>query len=298
MYHLVHNPTAGRGRVSDALPRVQQFFAAQGLPLTVLPSVDRAESARLVAALPSDARILVLGGDGTLNGVVQSSVHTERVLGILPSGSADDFSFALGLDRFDLESALEVVRAGFVRTVDTGSVNGVRFINAFGSGFDADVNAQREAFPRWVRGTNAYLLSVFVTLARLRNVPVLVQVDGQTVHDGPALLVSVQNGPRTGGSFMFSPEACVDDGLFDVVIAGRLGRLGTVRVLPKVFTGKHLLDPRVSLFRGSQVRVSWAEPREAHLEGEMQARTSVFDAQLHAGSLKVFAPRNAELSAS
>jgi diacylglycerol kinase (ATP) len=106
--------------------------------------------------------------------------------------------------------------------------------------------------------------------------------------------VSVQNGPRTGGSFLFSPEAQVDDGLFDVVIAGRLGRLETLQVLPKVFTGKHLLDPRVSLFRGSQVRVEWQEPRQAHLEGELQQVAALFDARLQPRSLRVFAPACAE----
>jgi diacylglycerol kinase (ATP) len=290
LYYLVQNPSAGRGRVPDATSRVERFFAAHGLPLTVLPATSREESAQRLAALPPDARILSLGGDGTLNGVLQSSVNTERVVGILPTGSADDFSFALGLDRFDLDAALEVVRAGSIRRVDTGLVNGIHFINAFGSGFDADVNAQREAFPRWVKGTGAYLLSVFVTLARLRNVPVSVQVDGCTVHEGPALLVSVQNGPRTGGSFLFSPEASVDDGLFDVVVAGRLSRLGTVQVLPRVFNGSHLLDPRVGLFRGSRVRVEWLQARRAHLEGEVQPLSSVFEAQLLPRSLKVFAP--------
>jgi diacylglycerol kinase (ATP) len=117
-----------------------------------------------------------------------------------------------------------------------------------------------------------------------------VTLDGQKVFDDPALLVSVQNGPRTGGSFLFSPTAQVDDGLLDVVIAGNFGRLGTLGILPKVLKGTHVRHPKVNILRGKTVRLEWSKARPGHMEGELLGAATTFDISIQAASLKVLAP--------
>lgn len=114
-------------------------------------------------------------------------------------------------------------------------------------------------------------------------------VDGALVHDGPCLLVTSQNGPRSGGSFVFAPEARPDDGMLDVVIAGKVGRLGALGLLPKVMQAKHLTHPAVQLRRGRNVRVEWSEPRPAHADGELLATDAAYEVALHPRALPVLA---------
>ncbi len=290
MHYLVINPAAGRGRAAALLPEVERFFASEGLPITVLRTRRPKHATALVAALPQEARVLALGGDGTLHEVAAACVHTKRTVGVLPAGSGDDFAFALGIPRHELESALKTVRQGRVRQVDTGLVNGEVFLNAFGVGFDADVAYGVRHAPKLLRERIAYLYTILATLSRLRSLAVQVTVDGQLVFQGPSLLVSVQNGPRTGGSFLFAPQAKPDDGLLDIVVAGRFGRLGTLGILPRVMKGTHVGHAKISLFQGRSLHIHWETPRPGHMEGELLEPSRDFHIELRPRSLRVFAP--------
>jgi diacylglycerol kinase (ATP) len=137
---------------------------------------------------------------------------------------------------------------------------------------------------------NAYFYSIFATLSKLESVPVKVTLDGQQVFDGPSLLVSIQNGPRTGGSFLFAPDAKVDDGLLDIVIAGNFGRLGTLGILPKVLKGTHVGHPKIKILRGKEIRLEWSRARPGHMEGEFLEPATIFDIKIQSASLNIFAP--------
>ena len=254
--YLIVNPVAGRGRARARLPEVERFFEDLGLPLEVFTTLAPGHARRLTRALPPDASVLVLGGDGTLHEVAGACVGTGRTLGVLPAGSGDDFAFALGIPRHDLGAALEVVRRGRVRAVDTGVVTsgeraeGEVFLNAFGVGFDADVAHGVARAPRPLRERSAYLYTIVATLSRLRAQPVEVVLDARPVFAGPALLVSSHNGPRTGGSFLFA----------------------------------------TTYFISASSTVRWAAPRPGHMEGELLEPSRTFRAELVPRSLRVFAP--------
>ena len=151
MHYLIVNPVAGQGRALAKLSAVEQFFAEARLPLTTLHTQHPTHATELVRALPEDARVLSLGGDGTLHEIAAACVHTRRVVGIVPGGSGDDLAYALGIPRDDLTTALNIVKAGHVGKVDTGCVNGETFINAFGVGFDADVAYRVRHAPGFLR---------------------------------------------------------------------------------------------------------------------------------------------------
>jgi diacylglycerol kinase (ATP) len=290
MYYLIFNPNAGRGRSRALLGQAQSFFTQHQLPLTVLTTTHSKHATELVCSLPLNAIVLSLGGDGTLHEVVNGCVYTGRTVGILPAGSGDDFAFALGLERNSITQALNVIKQGKIKTVDTANVNGETFINAFGVGFDADVGYGIYTAPKFLKERNAYFYSIFATLRKLESIPVNVMIDNKQVFNGPSLLVSTQNGPRTGGSFLFAPEAKPDDGLLDVVIAGDFGRLGTLGILPKVLKGTHVGHPKIKILRGKEVRLEWARPRPGHMEGELLEPATHFDVKVQAASLNVFAP--------
>ena len=290
MYYLIVNPVAGRGRAQKVLETVRQFFEREGLALEVLLTKAQGHATDLVKALPEDAQVLSLGGDGTLHEIAAACVYTERIVGILPAGSGDDLAFALGINRHGVHTALEIIKRGKIRKIDTGSVNSQTFINSFGVGFDADVAYAVRTAPKPLREQSAYLYAILTTLSKLKTISVKVEIDEQLVFQGPALLVSTQNGPRTGGSFLFAPDAKPDDGVFEVLVAGEFGRLGTLGILPKVMKGTHLGHPKVFAFRGKNIKLSWEKARPGHMEGELLALTDTFDIQVKSKSLWVFTP--------
>ena len=138
-----------------------------------------------------------------------------------------------------------------------------------------------------MRERTAYLYGVLKTLRRLQTPQVTVEVDGYLFYKGPALLVSTQNGPRTGGSFLFAPHADVGDGRLDLVIATDVWRGEVMGLLPQVMRGTHLTHPKVLHTSGEHFRLRWAQPRLGHMEGEGLEATDVFEIQVKPQALRV-----------
>lgn len=290
MLYLIYNPAAGRGRAPDALREALSHLDAANAAYQVVTTSGPGDATALAAAAPASATVVAVGGDGTVHEVVKGLLArggTPQPLGVLPVGSGDDFAFALGIDRYDMRAAVARMLANQPVRVDVARVGGESVVNALGVGFDAEVAHRLARAPRFLKGLAAYLYAVLVSLGRSHPVPVVVTVDGVEVYRGRSLLTSVQNGPRTGGSFLFAPAARPDDGLLDVVVAGDVGLFGTLRLLPKVMRGRHLGDPAVHVFRGRHVHVRWESERYAHADGESLGRGHTFDVTIDEGALIV-----------
>lgn len=293
MLHLIVNPSAGRGRGLPHLDAIVRQLEDGGARVDVHTTATCAAAADVVARLPADATAVAVGGDGTVHAVLRACVARDVRLGVLPFGSGDDFAHALGLDRHDPASAVRVLLAGRERRIDVGEVNGEPFVNAFGTGFDADVARRVLAAPAYLSGLGRYLHGVVSALRDFRLADVdlaLVTPAGDRVaFAGPALLVAVQNGPRTGGSFRFAPGATPDDGVLDVVVAGRFGRVGTLAILPRVVRGRHLDHPQVHRYAATSVDVTWSAPVAGHAEGEPLGPATTYRVRLRPGALRVVA---------
>jgi YegS/Rv2252/BmrU family lipid kinase len=290
MIYLIYNPVAGRGRARRARGSVLDLLTAAGLPTEVLTTEGPGHATHLTQNLPEDAKVICLGGDGTIHEVASACTGTERTLGALPVGSGDDFAFALGLGHHDLSRAVQVIKRGKVRSIDTGLVNGEVFVNAIGVGFDAEVTANAQHAPGFLKGHLAYLYAVLATLHALELTTVEASVDGTTVYQGPSLLTSIHNGPRIGGGFLFAPNAELDDDRLEVLIATDFDRLGTLAILPRVLRGTHLNHPKVRLFRGREIALRWSAAKQVHVDGELLEPQAEFSIRLRPASLKVFSP--------
>lgn len=292
--HLIFNPVAGKGRSLRALGQIERFLSEHGLPYRLLTTEAEGHATALAGNTPPGSTVVVLGGDGTVHEVVKGILNGDperlsngRRLGVIPVGSGDDFAFSLGIPRNDLGGALRRLLEPKVTLVDVGFVDGEPFANSTGVGFDAEAAYRVRTSPKFIRGLAAYLYGTLSALGAFRPVSVRVVVDGAEVYRGPSLLVSLQNGPRGGGSFMFAPEARNDDGMLDVLVAGEFSRLGAIGILPRVMKGGHLTDPRVHLFRGSEVQLNWEKPQRGHADGEPLGPRRCYNAVLRAGVLEV-----------
>lgn len=316
MLHLIFNPVAGRGRAPAALATACGLLDAAGVGYQLYTSNAPGHATELAAATPPGAVVVAVGGDGTVHevvrGLVRGSGHGgsghggsghdgsghdgagaeggRKTLGVLPVGSGDDFAFAIGLERHDMRAAVARLITQRPVAVDLGWVNGEPFVNALGVGFDAEVAFSLQRAPTFLKGVAAYLYAVLVSLGRSRPAQVRVRVDDEKVFEGRSLLVAIQNGPRTGGSFLFAPSARNDDGQLDVVIAGDLTLPGTLALLPRVMRGAHLGHPKVQVLSGTSIEVDWAQPRHAHTEGEPLGAATRHQVFVQPGGLRVLGP--------
>jgi len=297
---LIVNTTAGKGYAGRVLPEAQKYLAHYGVNYDLVHTKASGQGVELAqeAALAGYERVVAMGGDGTTDEVVNGLLLAaeqghEAVLGVIPVGSGNDFSYAVGIPG-DLEGACQRLAQGRIRTVDVirATVDGEPriFDNSVGLGFDADVALETRKMKR-VRGFLMYLWGVFRVLATNGRwpYPMRITVDGQPLPHQAVTLITVANGPRAGGGFYLTPDAQPDDGLLDVCVADRLGRLGILQLLPHAMRGTHVDKKPVTMLQARHVLIEGERGLPGHVDGEVlctQGRRIEFE--ILPGRLKVW----------
>lgn len=286
--HLVLNPAAGRGGAEARRARIAQFFEERGVEPIWHVTEGPGHAGRVVRGLPDGSLAVAVGGDGTVHEVAAACVGRDRVLGVLPAGSGNDYVKALGVGT-DLDRALELLVAGGVRAVDAGEVNGVLFNNGLGIGFDAEVAAGVAVAPAYLGGPGRYVWSVAQLLWGFKCHEAVLRVDGRVIET-ETILVAAALGTTYGAMFRLAPAAKLDDGLFDVIWSEKVSRGEVLRLVPAALKGTLLEHPKVHMARAREVEVELAEEVPAHVDGEMLDLTRVFRAKVLPGVLRVVAP--------
>jgi diacylglycerol kinase family enzyme len=234
------------------------------------------ETLALKAASDGYAIVAAAGGDGTVHEVANGILRAARpdvALAVLPVGSANDYAHSLGLDG---NWWVDFDRVTGFRSVDVGTVRGSDgrerfFVNGLGLGFNGAVTLESERI-RWLRGVFLYCLALLRALYRHFSCPqMVVTIDGNA-RQTPTLALTVAIGRREG-NFVLAPRAVIDDGLFDYLHAGRIGRAELLRYVPGMITGNLPTDhPALWTGRCRQVQVHSEAPLTVHLDGEIFSR--------------------------
>jgi diacylglycerol kinase (ATP) len=233
------------------------------------------EATRLAQAAAEEGyeAIVAAGGDGTVSEVVNGLILAAgdgptRPLGVLPIGTGNDFSDMLAIPR-DLSAAVAVISAGKTRQVDAGRVNDRYFNNNCALAMEPMVTIENIKMRR-ISGKLRYVAALAKALLKLQAWHMRIHWDGGE-YEGPIILLSVCNGPRTGGLFYMSPEARVDDGLFDFVLAPDMSRLKILSILPRLFNGSHIKHPLITHHRTPKLTVESDPGTPIHADGEVIA---------------------------
>jgi YegS/Rv2252/BmrU family lipid kinase len=286
---VIVNPAAGRGRVGRLSGAILKAAREQGARAFLTEGPGHATE--IAREAPEGARVVAVGGDGTVHEVLKGLAGTGKVLGVVPIGSGNDFARMLGLRGLPWRKALEHALFAPEEAVDLGLVNGEAFGASLGIGFDALVAKRALAAPSFLRGMPRYLYALFSVLKDLRLPEGRVLVDGEEVYRGRLLLLAAMNGPAYGGGIPIAPMADPRDGLLSLVLARELSRLGVVLILPRLFLGRHLGHPQVLFLAGREVAVEFPHPVPAHADGELLPEASRYRAEVKPLGLKVVGRR-------
>jgi diacylglycerol kinase (ATP) len=286
---IIANPRAGHGAGAGNIEKLRHVIRRRGLDGTAVPTERPGHATELARrfAATNGSRLGVMGGDGTISEVVQALVGTDVELAILSMGTGNDVARSLGLPLNDLDAALEIAFEGEAKPIDVGRDRDRHFISVLGVVFPALVAAEANRM-RFPRGSAAFFVAVYKALHRLRAVPLVIELDEGTLEID-CVAVMIQNTPYTGGGLLMAPTARLDDGLLDVVIVERIGKLDLMINFPKVYKGRHFEHPSFSLHRSRSVTVRSIEPLEKMFDGDLCGWTPV-EAGVVPGGLKVVVP--------
>jgi len=247
----------------------------------------------------------VVGGDGTLSeaaegffqfnedlNLLPASINPSATLAILPAGTGNDFARGLRGKRAPLQEWIDTIvthtrleKPPLEIDVLYGRCNGFEkpfiCLNASTMGIGGETAgrvATQGKFMRSFSGEFRFVFAAVGALAAWRERRVRVTVDGRTVADGPMNLAAVANALYAGGGMMLSPEASIDDGKLDVIIASGLSRASVVTELSRVHTGGHVKNPRVTITQGTIARIETLLVQDAMLleaDGNVRGVTPV-----------------------
>jgi len=297
---VILNPYANRWNAQKRWPEAEAALREAGVDFELVVS----EKPRHIIELAAQASrqgfspVIAAGGDGTigetLNGLAKA-VKSERALlgplGILPLGSVNDLVANLGLPT-DLKEAARIIKQGNLRRMDIGWVNGFYFANNSAMGLEPFITLIERRIG-WLKGIPRYLLAAVRGI--WANPQWRVKIDWDAGHyEGPALLVTVGNGARTGGVFYMAPHADPFDGKLTFVHGYRRTRLEIFRLLPRTMKpaeGSFVEMDGICEYQTTWIKIHVDRPTPAHTDGEIFS-TGIQDLEyrIFPGRLQILLP--------
>jgi diacylglycerol kinase (ATP) len=272
------NPAAGGGRSAKLAGAELARLKTKGLRVDVIASTGPGHIAELAGEAYAQGyrRFLAVGGDGTaheiVNGVFSHQKTTQRIeLGFLPLGTGN--SFLRDFSEGGVGDSLDALENGRKRRVDlmrlSHATGTIYSLNLLSVGFTADVGAiTNRIFKSF--GDLGYLLGVFVKVAQLNRRGFKMRVDDELDWDERrCLFLTFNNSKYTGGTMLIAPQADPSDGYIEYVRWGPIGRLGLLKMLPRLYDGTHIHHPLASHRPVKKVEFALDGPVDVMVDGEI-----------------------------
>ncbi len=280
---VVVNPNAGKGRGEKDWKRIAGLLDQQEICHTPVFTVSKGHAIHLTQdyILRGYRNFIVVGGDGTLNEVVngvftQQACHsTDITLAIIAVGTGNDWCKMYGIPS-DYKGAVRIIREGKTILQDAGLTEyyvGSRqesryFLNIAGLGFDAAVvrrtNRQKD---RGRKGKALYLINLLNSLLFYKPTRTELEIDGWKLSED-VFTISIGIGRFSGGGMMQTPRAVPSDGLFDITLVKKIGKVDLILSLKKLYDGSILEHPKIQGFTGKIIRIESIPSIHLEADGE------------------------------
>ena len=237
MYDIICNPVSGKGSSLAALKKIENVLTERKIPYTVHLTERPMHATELTREInrKDHADLIVMGGDGTLNEVLNGIENFDTLdLGIISCGTGNDFIRAAKLPS-DVEEALGVILRGNVGHFDYLQLGARRALNCAGAGMDVDVLVRYSTMKAF-KGKAKYYASLIDTLIKCKFHKVSIEIDGKTMEKS-VFMIAAANGTCIGGGMAISPHSTVDDGKMNVVFINEMPKRKIPGMLIKFLSG-------------------------------------------------------------
>lgn len=274
---VILNPYSNRWNSQKRWPEAESALKAAGVDFDLIVSQKKGQMIELAEQAVDEkcSALIVAGGDGSIGDAVNGLMRAARSkkgrlvpLGIMPTGSANDLVYALGLPT-DLKEAAKVIAAGKTRLMDLGKLNDHYFVNNSAAGLEPYVTIKHEKI-HWIKGIARYLVAAVQAIMDKPEWQAKVKWDDGE-YNGKISLISIGNGRRTGGFFM-TPHADLFDGKLTLAFGYRGTRLGLFQALPRAFNedkGSYVEMDGMNEVHATRISVHLDQPSPAHTDGEL-----------------------------
>lgn len=230
--------------------------------------------------------IMSVGGDGTMNEVINGffedgrAINADSKLAVFSSGTGCDFIRTLGINK-GLEGLLSVLDRNQTKQLDLGlasfideSENTIKryFMNIADIGIGAETANRVNKHSKKLKGFLSFMLGTLSTIILYKNKYFEIEIDDKIFLNGIINSVIVANGKYFGGGMKVAPDAVTDDGFFDIIIIGDIGKPELIKSFPLIYKGEHMNHAKIRHYRGRKVEVRSGGKGLIELDGEIPGR--------------------------
>lgn len=276
----VVNPEAGKARGLKVMQEAELLLQQRGVSPDIKISEYHRHALEIAGSIDpgSYQGLVAVGGDGTLfeviNGLLRKHPNTNLSIGQIPVGTGN--SFIKDLQIHSVKDAVEKIAGGRTKKVDLGLFRypegAYYFINLLGTGFVADVAHTAGRYKNM--GSLSYVIGVIREVIGLQSTAVSLTIDGN-VYQRDCIFTEICNSTKTGGNMIMAPQAKIDDGYLDLILANKISRVKLLRIFPRIFKGTHVSDPHVETFRCKEIKIESQHPLRLTPDGEVFGHTPI-----------------------
>ena len=217
------------------------------------------------AAAQGIPNIISVGGDGTMNEIASSLLHTKSNLGIIPMGSGNGLARHLGIP-LEPKKAIHLLNNFDIKTIDSGMINSIPFFCTAGIGLDAHVTKVFDELP--TRGLKTYIKAFIKTIRSYKGDPLTILLDDTKEIKETYLISTFANANQYGNNAFIAPTASLSDQQLNLVLIKPVSFLGAIDKIIKLFSKKINQDPEIEYHFFKKLDIQRPTEGPAHIDGE------------------------------
>jgi len=285
---FIVNPISGTANKSGMAEAIEKYIDHEKIDFDVVYT-EYAGHATIIAkeAVCNNTDIVVaVGGDGTINEVARSVVHTPTAMAIIPSGSGNGLARHLNIP-LNIKKDIEIINAANIVNLDYGKINNKAFFCTCGVGFDAFVSKKFAEGGK--RGFRSYIEKTLKEGVKYKSEKYTI-IDGDRTEKHEAFLIACANASQYGNNAYIAPNASMEDGLMDVIIMEPFYTIESPLVIMQMFTKSLPKNPHVKVFQSSKVKISRPTPGAVHCDGDPFVMGTDIEVEIIRGQFRVVVP--------
>lgn len=265
---IIHNPYSGRSKSKNVLEKLIPRLEVAGVEYELLETKLETEPSTYIQPRvdKSITDVIAIGGDGTLNHVLNGIHDCNVTLNIIPSGTGNDFVKNIDIGK-SFKEQIDTILDGKEISIDVGICNKRFFLNGVGLGFDGQIVSDMLKKKSWLSGHAKYYYFVMRILSTFKSISLKLVIDSNQFNKN-LILLTVANGTTFGGGFKLAPDADVSDGLLDVCIIGDISPFKRFLNIHRLSKGTHTKLNQVEMYKTKSVTIGPNPFIIGHIDGE------------------------------
>lgn len=290
------NPISGTKSKSSLKEIIKAKTVAAGFEFSIYPSVESGDYSFLFPIIKEQnfTDVIIAGGDGTINQVVNSLRKLKIQFGIIPCGSGNGLAFSAGIPK-NTEKALQVIFTGKSEWCDAFFINETFACMLVGLGLDAQVAHDFANDPK--RGLATYIKKTIANFFTAKTYPIVLTTNGKQIKTD-ALFVSIANSNQFGNHFTIAPKASLNDGLLDIVVMAKQNKLVALLQAFRQVGGYNklqrveVIDEKASMlyFQTAEIKIQNPQMAPMHIDGDPVETAGKLNVQILKDSFRLIYP--------